>query len=1305
MKLYAFETPEIEKHKGYLKIGETHGSIEERVKQQGYELNVKKEIVWNDAVYTDRSGIDKRLHRHLVQQGFLIQKFDETGNETEWVKCTVADLERAFEKVKQQIYDEEKRREEVGNQFYLEIRNWYYWANGPEGRQTNPDAPLRLIVRLLFCCFLQEKELVPKELFDEHFLKEHLRENEEYRYHNAVLRNLFFHCLNTPITERQDVEYKKLIKNVRRIKEQFDKIPFLNGGIFNEHDGDEVPLNDDYFFSELRTRHLPELGGNYQVAGLIRILSQYHYKLSLDDLLDHADYARTIDPEFIGKVFECLLACIEADSKENRRKVTGSYYTPREVVNYMVNEALETYLETADNRRQTTEESTAACKLPSADVLLECRILDPACGSGAFPCEIMNEIMRRLDPHGTLPQSEQYRRKLEILQKVIYGVDIQPMAVQISQLRLFLSLIQDIVSDKRRPNHGIEPLPNLETKFVCADALIGLKNGRQRRLELPIVREQIKQLREIRSRHFMASSVQEKQSLRQLDESSRKMLAMVMEDAGDLAQDTAEKLVAWNPYDQSHVASFFDPVWMFGLEKFDIVIGNPPYIQLQKRGGTLARQYANCGYETFAKTGDIYTLFYERGWQLLVEGGHLCFITSNKWMRAEYGEPLRKFLSEKTNPKKLIDFAGTQVFESSTVDVNILLFTKEENRHQTLVHTLKNVADLKKLAKQETMSFSPSSSWVILSPIERQMKEKIESVGIPLKDWDIQINFGIKTGFNDAFVINGTKKAELIAADPKSAEIIKPILRGRDVRRYGYEFADMWLINTHNGIKEKGIKPVNIDDYPAIREHLDLYFPQLEKRGDQGDTPYNLRNCAYLEDFEKPKIIYPDVMRMPRNEEALNEYPRFYYDDENSFFLCNDLYFITGKDIDLLYLFLASDVGFYVFSKFYTGIQFDETGFRYMKASLNELFVPRFDKLTTKRLRAAITNTHVNQDTVEKNIVEFCRFSEKEKEVIRMYKKQLLSIESEPETAPVLTAITGQNRMAFTSSPWVLQLPIEERIKKKIEAIGKPLKEWDVQIYRGVTTGANDAFVIDGAKRAELIAADPNSAKVIRPILRGRDIRRYGHEFADYYLITTFPSLQIDINQYPAVKKHLLSFGKRRLEQSGKRGARKQTNHHWFEIQDSTCYWEDFEKPKIVYPDVMRMPRNEEALDDYPKFYYDTENSFFLCNDLYFITGKDIDLLFLFLSSDVGFYIYSKFYIGLQFDTTGFRYNKAYLNELFVPRFDERTIKRLRAALKNIVGEKENIEKIIEDFCHFNKKEKETIRAYKKQLLSVERQH
>ena len=244
---------------------------------------------------------------------------------------------------------------------------------------------------------------------------------------------------------------------------------------------------------------------------------------------------------------------------------------------------------------------------------------------------------------------------------------------------------------------------------------------------------------------------------------------------------------------------------MFGVrEGFDIVIGNPPYIQLQNDEGVLANLYEDCGYMTFARTGDIYCLFYERARQLLKDRGYLCYITSNKWMRTGYGEKIRGFFANFTNPILLIDFAGVQIFESAAVDTNILLYSKSENDHKTIcaVTNKQNKEGVKNLSvfvkQQHTVcDFSSSDSWVILSPIEQSIKRKIQAVGTPLKDWDIQINYGIKTGYNEAFIINTEKREEILSncqsedERQRTAELIRPILRGRDIKRYGYEWANL----------------------------------------------------------------------------------------------------------------------------------------------------------------------------------------------------------------------------------------------------------------------------------------------------------------------------------------------------------------------------------------------------------------------------------------------------------------------------------------------------------------------------------
>jgi hypothetical protein len=232
-----------------------------------------------------------------------------------------------------------------------------------------------------------------------------------------------------------------------------------------------------------------------------------------------------------------------------------------------------------------------------------------------------------------------------------------------------------------------------------------------------------------------------------------------------------------------------------------------------------------------------------------------------------------------------------------------------------------------------------------LSPIEQQIKQKIEKIGTPLKDWDIQINYGIKTGFNDAFIISGEKRKELIKQDPKSDEIIRPILRGRDIKRYGYDFADLWLINTHNGIKEKGIKPINVDDYPAIKKHLDRYYPELEKRQDKGDTPYNLRNCAYMDDFYRQKIVWARLMRISKNDSQ--NFPRFSLLPENTY-VVDSLCFFTGMDMLYLQGVLNSEFAKYYF---FNNIAILDNGGMQMRQQYIELMpIPVVSKSTKENI-------------------------------------------------------------------------------------------------------------------------------------------------------------------------------------------------------------------------------------------------------------------------------------------------------------------------------------------------------------------
>ena len=750
----------------------------------------------------------------------------------------------------------------------------------------------------------------------------------------------------------------------------FREVPFLNGGLFECLDKAAVDdprgriiYNDGFsrekgrqrrafipnelFFAEESARTFTITGGQQSsgsetttrtVSGLLKILGKYNFTVE-ENSPDDMDIA--LDPELLGKVFENLLGSFNPETRETARNSSGSFYTPREIVHFMVEESLDAYM-------KPVQDKNAKAQL---DHLMKIRVLDPACGSGAFPMGMLNAIVARSRDLGCT--DDLHALKLHIIENCIFGIDIQTIAVQIAKLRFFISLVCEEhpnLTDADN-NYGISPLPNLETKFVAANSLVAKKRPEAQGdlFEMAMIDGLKQKLYDIRHRHFNAKTRKDKLALRKEDEKTRAELVARLTDNNLFAAADARQLAAWNPYDQNASAPFFDPEWMFGVkEGFDVVIGNPPYIQLQSDHGKLGDLYKPCRYETFAKTGDIYCLFYERGWQLLKDNGHLCYITSNKWMRAGYGEATRKFFAEKTDPQLLIDFAGEKIFESATVDTNILLFEKgSQNRGKTscCIGTSDCRKDLSVFVKQTATpcAFTSSDSWVILSPIEQSIKRKIESVGTPLKDWGVNIYRGILTGCNEAFIIDEAKRAEILANCRDAAErkrtdaLIRPILRGRDIKRYAYEWAGLYLIATHNGYGYTS--RIDIEDYPAIKKWLDeggiayngkLYkgYPQLVARADQGDTPYNLRNCAYMDDFAKPKIVWADLARTGN---------AFIY-DETGFTSPNTTYLIASNDTAML-KFLIGLLNSKVILQYLDWIsaKLDETGWRWFKQYV-ELF-------------------------------------------------------------------------------------------------------------------------------------------------------------------------------------------------------------------------------------------------------------------------------------------------------------------------------------------------------------------------------
>ncbi|MCY4358942.1 MAG: Eco57I restriction-modification methylase domain-containing protein [Gammaproteobacteria bacterium] len=734
----------------------------------------------------------------------------------------------SFDKL-QQAWMSTLKIEKLNKRFYRELFAWFEYAvkkcrfpDDGAGNWSLERHIIRLITRCILVWFLKEKGLIPSDIFKWEFarttLKNHKLDCSDY--YRAILQNLFFATLNTEIGKRifeydndsvkdntSRYRYHSLLKDPDAFINKLKQVPFINGGLFDCLDNYELQdkyryidvFNDDFsIWDEL---NVPTNIFFDETKGLFPLFERYKFTVEENTPLD---VEVALDPELLGRTFENLLATYNPETRETVRKRTGSYYTPRVIVDYMVKEALVEALVCKSNPtdgdmsfwrerllylldHQSAMEDAyklfdSSEKKSIIENIASLKIIDPAVGSGAFPMgilQILTMALRRLDPQNYLWEQEQknrtadifervndskhltkisnisaifdkyrtsdYVRKLYLIQNCIFGVDIQPIACQISRLRFFISLAIEQNPDASKPNYGIEPLPNLETRFIAADILKCIFSEKQKQLSSEKVKELTLQLRDNREKHFRATSTMNKRLCRDNDRILRKDLGLELSLIG-MPDYNIDFITKWNPYDSNAIAEWFDSEYMFGEKSgFNIVIGNPPYIQLQKNRGRLGKLYKPFGYETFASTGDIYQLFFECGCGLLSDSSSiLCYITSNSWLKAEYGKKLRKWLISNFKPLRLIEM-GKDVFEEATVDTTILVI---RNGGKDTKRTEFPAVDMDNL---QFSSFPPTSNqwiiaqaeeqlpWVLLSPIEKSVLKKMTSTGTPLKDWDIWI--------------------------------------------------------------------------------------------------------------------------------------------------------------------------------------------------------------------------------------------------------------------------------------------------------------------------------------------------------------------------------------------------------------------------------------------------------------------------------------------------------------------------------------------------------------------------------------
>ena len=729
----------------------------------------------------------------------------------------------------------------------------------------------RLFNRLMFLRFIEKKGWLTyngdrnylRALFDATAVSE-----TDENFLNDRLFWAFFHGLGNAAGLREESG---------AAVERRGEVPFLNGGLFEMH-GE---------YDQRNAVHIP----NDTFTEILKLFERYNFTVTESTPLD---IEVAIDPEMLGKVFEELVT---------GRHDTGSYYTPRPVVSFMCRESLKICL-------QNKTDETPECLQKFVDdgdatnirdpekvlkVLQTLRICDPACGSGAYLLGMMGELLRlreALFKSNRIDSKTTYQRKLDIIQQNLYGVDKDEFAVNIAMLRLWLSLAVDY--EEEVP----EPLPNLDYKVATGDSLTGPAPE-----HLTLANPLIQEIQEYQAVYLVTHADAEKQELR------------------EVIAELKENLQGWQANADEFVWQVEFPE-VFQAGGFDIVIGNPPYVRqelIKPIKPILKRLFS----EVYTGTADLYIYFYKRGTELLSGEGVLTYISSNKFLRAGYGKKLRAFFTDKTSLRKLLDFGSVPVFKAS-VDTCILLVENcMLNGKDFFAATFRDKADIPRLSEtfqerafsMHTRDLSPDG-WALTSSKGLRLLEKLKNIGTPIGRYmDGTLHRGMITGCNEALIIDAPTREYLIDEDAGSDELIKPLLRGRNLHRWKAESANEYLITIASSTNREWpwsdassnseAEQIFAETYPMIYQHLSGYRDRLVARDDQGVFYWELRSCSYYDEFEKPKIIYPDISPIMRA----------CYDVENAYCL-QTTYILPTDDLSLLAILNSQLVDWYARHKF-----------------------------------------------------------------------------------------------------------------------------------------------------------------------------------------------------------------------------------------------------------------------------------------------------------------------------------------------------------------------------------------------------